>query len=417
MKKIIIAILLSPLITFGADNFNVLDNTSATISGGTINNTVIGGTTPAAGTFSSLKDTGLSTGLVLGAAASNFSTYAGTSCTNQFQRSLSASGAATCETVSLTADVAGITPTANGGTGIAFFTAAGPTVARVYTFPDAAATILYSGGALGTPSSGVATNLTGTASGLTAGNVTTNANLTGPITSSGNATAVAAQTGTGSTFVMQASPTITGTLTASGLSTTGATPTFGYNVTGGPVMHIQDTSATGIKAVIGTIAFDANNSGPAQQTQAQVSAGMNDNAGGSNDGSIALDVVSNNVMANVFTGNSSAGSVLSANIPVNLRVGSASAPTVALDVTGAISATGAISGANIQTGTSSLTLTTGALAMSKMTASASAPGAGGAKLELVCGTNAGTAKLVISAGTSATTVTIVDNIGAGVTGC
>jgi hypothetical protein len=43
---------------------------------------------------------------------------------------------------------------------------------------------------LGTPSSGVLTNCTGTASGLTAGNVTTNANLTGPITSSGNATTV-----------------------------------------------------------------------------------------------------------------------------------------------------------------------------------------------------------------------------------
>lgn len=63
-------------------------------------------------------------------------------------------------------------------------------------------------GALGTPSSGVATNLTGTASGLTAGNVTTNANLTGPITSIGNATSVAAQTGTGSTFVMNTSPTL-----------------------------------------------------------------------------------------------------------------------------------------------------------------------------------------------------------------
>lgn len=41
---------------------------------------------------------------------------------------------------------------------------------------------------LGTPASGVATNLTGTASGLTAGNVTTNANLTGDVTSVGNAT-------------------------------------------------------------------------------------------------------------------------------------------------------------------------------------------------------------------------------------
>ncbi len=44
--------------------------------------------------------------------------------------------------------------------------------------------------ALGTPTSGVATNLTGTATGLTAGNVTTNANLTGGVTSVGNATTV-----------------------------------------------------------------------------------------------------------------------------------------------------------------------------------------------------------------------------------
>jgi hypothetical protein len=42
--------------------------------------------------------------------------------------------------------------------------------------------------ALGTPSSLVGTNITGTASGLTAGNVTTNANLTGHVTSVGNAT-------------------------------------------------------------------------------------------------------------------------------------------------------------------------------------------------------------------------------------
>jgi hypothetical protein len=48
------------------------------------------------------------------------------------------------------------------------------------------------GPALGTPISGVATNLTGTAAGLTAGNVTTNANLTGPVTSVGNATTIGA---------------------------------------------------------------------------------------------------------------------------------------------------------------------------------------------------------------------------------
>lgn len=61
---------------------------------------------------------------------------------------------------------------------------------------------------LGTPSAVVLTNATGTASGLTAGTVTTNANLTGPITSVGNATSVASQTGTGSTFVMNTSPTL-----------------------------------------------------------------------------------------------------------------------------------------------------------------------------------------------------------------
>jgi len=44
--------------------------------------------------------------------------------------------------------------------------------------------------ALGTPASGVMTNVTGTAAGLTAGNVTTNANLTGMVTSVGNATTV-----------------------------------------------------------------------------------------------------------------------------------------------------------------------------------------------------------------------------------
>ena len=48
----------------------------------------------------------------------------------------------TCSNVDVTADVTGILPTANGGTGIAYFTAAGPTVARVYTFPDAAATVM-----------------------------------------------------------------------------------------------------------------------------------------------------------------------------------------------------------------------------------------------------------------------------------
>ena len=78
--------------------------------------------------------------------------------------------------------------------------------------------------ALGTPASGIMTNVTGTASGLTAGNVTTNANLTGHITSSGNAavlgsftsaqlaTALTDETGSGAA-VFAVSPTFTGTVT------------------------------------------------------------------------------------------------------------------------------------------------------------------------------------------------------------
>ena len=61
-----------------------------------------------------------------------------------------------------------------------------------------------------------------------------------------------------------------------------------------------------------------------------------------------------------------------------------------------------------------LTLTQGAIGRSKMTASGSAPGATGAKFEVVAGTNAGTAKLIMYAGTSTTATTIIDNVGSGV---
>lgn len=67
-------------------------------------------------------------------------------------------------------------------------------VADTFAFTTLAQTLsnkTFVAPALGTPASGVMTNVTGTASGLTAGTVTTNANLTGPITSVGNATTVA----------------------------------------------------------------------------------------------------------------------------------------------------------------------------------------------------------------------------------
>jgi len=110
--------------------------------------------------------------------------------------------------------------------------------------------------ALGTPASGVATNLTGTASGLTAGNVTTNANLTGHVTSVGNAavlgsftslqlkTALTNETGSGAA-VFATSPTL-------------VTPALGTPASG--VMTNVTGTASGLTA--GNVTTNANLTGP-----------------------------------------------------------------------------------------------------------------------------------------------------------
>lgn len=87
------------------------------------------------GSLSAEKDlSALSTGLVINTSGTP-SAYAGTSCTNQFPRSLNASGAATCasvanaditnSTIDLTTKVTGALPVANGGTGLASGTSGG----------------------------------------------------------------------------------------------------------------------------------------------------------------------------------------------------------------------------------------------------------------------------------------------------
>jgi hypothetical protein len=128
---------------------------------------------------------------------------------------------------------------------------------------------LGNGAVLGTPASMTATNITGTAAGLTAGAVTANANLTGPITSVGNATSIASQTGTGTTFVMNTSPTlvtpalgtpsalvgtnITGTATAFTASnvTTNANLTGGVTSVGNAATVITNANLTGDVTSVG----------------------------------------------------------------------------------------------------------------------------------------------------------------------
>ena len=88
------------------------------------------------------------------------------------------------------------------------------------------------------------------------GNNSTNANLTGPITSVGNATSVAAQTGTGSTFVMQASPTLT--------TPDIGTPSAGIvtNLTGTASININGTvgATTPAAATVTTLTASADSS-------------------------------------------------------------------------------------------------------------------------------------------------------------
>ena len=78
-------------------------------------------------------------------------------------------------------------------------------------------------------------NLTGGVTSVgNAATVITNANLTGPITSVGNATSIASQTGTGTKFVVDTSPTFTTSLTTPLIiGGTGTTSTLTYKTTTG----------------------------------------------------------------------------------------------------------------------------------------------------------------------------------------
>ena len=147
----------------------------------------------------------------------------------------------------------------------------------------AGGTVLYSGGALGTPSGGTATNLTGTAAGLTAGNVTTNANLTGHITSVGNAAvlgsftsaqllaALTDETGSGAN-VFATSPTLVtpvlGVASATSVNkvaitapATGSTLTIadGKTLTASNTLTFTGTDASSVAfGAGGTVAYTAN---------------------------------------------------------------------------------------------------------------------------------------------------------------
>ena len=153
---------------------------STTLSGGTHSGTNTGDNAVNSlysGLVSNANHTGDATGstaLTLATVNSNVGSFG--SATQASQVTVNAKGLVTAAAdVTVTPAVGSITGL---GTGVA--TALAVNVGSV-------GAALVNGGVLGTPTSGVATNLTGTAAGLTAGSVTTNANLTGHVTSVGNA--------------------------------------------------------------------------------------------------------------------------------------------------------------------------------------------------------------------------------------
>ena len=96
-------------------------------------------------------------------------------------------------------------------------------------------------------------NLNGNITG-NAATVTTNANLTGPITSSGNTTSVASQTGTGSKFVMDNSPTLVtpvlGVATATSINNTAIPDSKTLVVTTDKLNVLSSTSSSELAGVI-----------------------------------------------------------------------------------------------------------------------------------------------------------------------
>lgn len=123
--------------------------------------------------------------------------------------------------VNLTADVSNVLPVGHGGTGVATLTSHGVVLGNTtgavnVTAAGASHTVLHGNTSADPTYSAV--DLTADVinvlpvghggTGNTTGAATTNANLTGPITSVGNATAIASQTGTGSKFVVDTSPTL-----------------------------------------------------------------------------------------------------------------------------------------------------------------------------------------------------------------
>lgn len=204
-----------------------------------------------------------------------------------------------------------------GGSDFVSFT--GPTTStKIFTLPDASATLLYAGGDAGTPSALVGTNITGTAAGLTAGTVTTNANLTGHVTSSGNATVLGSFTAAQlNTAISDADFQPLDTTLTSLAGVTTAADKLIY-ATGVDVFATADLTSYARTLLDDTTAAAARGTlGYATSTTDNAIARFDSTAGATQDSAVTIsDVASTNVTVSATTGNSLTLATLDSNANV-----------------------------------------------------------------------------------------------------
>ena len=218
--------------------------------------------------------------------------------------------------------------------------------------------VLYYG--LGDDSTGVATSVIAIGGPDFAVTATTNASLTGPITSIGNATSIASQTGTGSKFVVDTSPTLVTPTIGAATATTVNKITITAPATGS-TLTIQEgftLTANGNATVSGT------NTGDDATNSKYSSLVSNATHTGDATGATALTVVAINgvVMSGLATGivkNTTSTGVPSIAVAADFptlnqnTTGSAATVTTNASLTGPITSVGNATSIASQTGTGS----------------------------------------------------------------
>ena len=226
---------------------------------------------------------------------------------------------------------------------------------------------------------------------------TTNANLTGPITSVGNATSIASQTGTGTKFVVDTSPTLVtptiGVATYTSLqNTANSVATITAEKGGGDVFATRFNSSNprfviGIGGGSGSVMFGNNLVFGSSNTWNFDTTGKAWWIGNVNGAAASFLLCANTGTAGADAGTSGVTTC-----------------GFSMTTTGMALLGGAQAG-NVPTGT------VNEFATLKASASGTAPGAGYCKVATVAGTNAGTCKLQAICGTTTTPTTIIDNVG------